>query len=71
MKLDNGADVWLQNAETLKTLKLIEGCGIIAAIVGLFWGARYWRAAFYYRGAPWKNRYGAPRLDPPRKRSKK
>ncbi len=36
-----------------------------------FRGARYWRAFFQRSGFPWKNRFGAPRLDPPRKRLKK
>lgn len=36
-----------------------------------FWGARYWRAIFQRFGFLWKNRFGVPRLDPPRKRSKK
>ncbi len=71
VKLDNGANVWCENAETLETLKWVEVGGMVAGFIGMFWGARYWRAVFWRPGFPWKNRYGAPRLDPPRRRSKK
>lgn len=70
-RIDNGADVWATNVETIETLKFIANCGFGAMLFGVFWGARYWRAAFRRSGVPWSNRYGAPRLDPPRKRSKK
>ncbi len=68
--IDNGGEGWL-NPETFETLELIARGGMVAMIIGIFSGARYWRLACRYRGAPWKNRFGAPRLDPPRKRSKK
>lgn len=71
VKLDNGAGVWCKSAETLQTLKFIEECGMVAAFIGMIAGAQYWHAVFWRPGRPWKNRYGAPRLDPSRKRSKK
>ncbi len=71
MKIDNGVGVWLHNAATLKTLETLEICGWIAGLIGLFWGARYWGTAFRVPGWPWTNRYGAPRLNPTRKRSRK